>query len=120
MKEPQLMFPKGGKKKKRKVHAKSILQDKDDHRCYLCMLQGSYQYYPIVHEHHIFGGTANRRLSEEYGLKVNLCPEHHEFSEEAVHVNAKNSLLLKQAAQEAFEREHTREEFMRIFGKNYL
>ncbi|WP_199884599.1 MULTISPECIES: hypothetical protein [unclassified Lactonifactor] len=120
MKEPQLMFPKGAKKKKRKVHKKSILQDKDDHRCYLCLLQGNNQYYPIVHEHHVFGGTANRPLSEKYGLKVYLCPDHHQFSAEAVHVNAENSLVLKQAAQEAFEQEYTREEFVQIFGRNYL
>ena len=30
------------------------------------------------------------------------------------------NLKLKQAGQQAFERTHTREEFMRIFGRNYL
>lgn len=32
---------------------------------------------PNVHRHHIFEGTANRRLSDEDGLWVPLSYEHH-------------------------------------------
>lgn len=101
---------------------KSILQDKKEHECYICKnFLGEYRPLPFLEEHHIFGGTANRKLSEKYGLKVYLCDKHHTGSNEAVH--AKNNdfdLRLKQIAQVAFERDHSREEFMRIFGRNYL
>lgn len=35
---------------------------------------------PNVQRHHIFGGTANRRLSDEDGLWVPLSDEHHQGS----------------------------------------
>ena len=79
------MFPKEGKKKKRRKHPKSILHCKDG-TCYLCMkLKGYYGTYPVVHEHHVWPGKPNKKISEDNGFKVYLCPEHHEFSEEAVH-----------------------------------
>ena len=48
--------------------AKSIIQS--EKKCFIC---GS----PYVEEHHIFFGTANRRLSESRGLKCWLCNYHH-------------------------------------------
>lgn len=54
-------------------HTKSIMQDKEDGQCYLCrILHGDYSIKPVREEHHVIGGTANRRLSEKYGLKVYL------------------------------------------------
>ena len=70
-----LMFPKIKTKKKRKSHAKSILQDKEDKRCYLCMLLYGDNSIKRVQEHHICFGTANHAKAEEMGLKVNLCAE---------------------------------------------
>lgn len=72
-----------------------------------------------VERHHIFGG-ANRKASEVYGLIVPL--QHHLHEEKfGVHQNRALDLQLKQCAQRAFEAVHgTREEFMLIFGKNYL
>lgn len=72
-----------------------------------------------VERHHIFGG-ANRKASEVYGL---IVPLQHYLHEEkfGVHQNRALDLQLKQCAQRAFEAVHgTREEFMLIFGKNYL
>lgn len=114
-----LMFPKQPTRKKRKKHKKSILHIKDG-TCYLCIkLKGDYRYHTILHEHHIFGGP-NRSLSEEYGLKVYLCPDCHELDEAAVHKNHENMLLLQQDAQREFEREYGHDKFMKLFGKNYL
>ena len=42
-----------------------------------------------LHSHHLFSGTANRKLSEQYGLKVWLCAHHHNMSNEGVHFNKK-------------------------------
>jgi hypothetical protein len=72
-----------------------------------------------LHKHHIFGG-ANRKLSEQYGLYVYLIPKYHNMSDEGVHFNRTFDLQLKREAQAEFEKVHSREEFIRIFGKNYL
>lgn len=116
-----MMFPKQAKKKKKKKHAKSILQPKEDKRCYLCMLlHGDYR-IKTVQEHHICPGTANRAKSEGMGLKVNLCIEkHHEHGPEAVHVNAENARLLQRIAQAEYEKTHTHKEWMEKIGRNYL
>ncbi|MCI6731855.1 MAG: hypothetical protein MR487_05985 [Lachnospiraceae bacterium] len=73
-------------------------------------------------EHHIFYGTANRRLSEKYGLKVYLCIRHHRVYPESVHGGNRDlDRILKEAGQKAFEKRFgNREEFRKIFGKNYL
>lgn len=100
---------------------KSIMQDKDAGQCYLCrLLHKDYSIKPVRQEHHVMGGTANRKLSEQYGLKVYLDPEHHLYGEEAVHKNAQVAHLLKKEAQKAFERTYPEVSFMEIFGKNYL
>lgn len=78
-----------------------------------------YEQKPAVHEHHIFGGS-NRDKSEAEGLKVYLCLDHHINGKEAVHNNAELMRELRQDGQKAFEQNHTREEFMELFGKNYL
>ena len=79
-----LMFPKNPGKKRKKIHPKSVMHQKDG-TCYLCMeLHDDYRYHRVLHEHHIFG-AANRSLSEKYGLKVYLCVEHHMTGAEAVH-----------------------------------
>lgn len=72
-----------------------------------------------LEEHHVFSGV-NRRNSESYGLKVYLCKNHHTHGEMAVHQNKEVDMMLRRLGQQAFEKTHTREEFMEIFGKNYL
>ncbi len=65
-------------------------------------------------------GTAQRKLSEHFGLKVYLCLGHHRTSDEAVHFNRHNAELLMQDAQKVFEEKYSHEEWMNTFGKNYL
>lgn len=48
---------------------KTILQDDTDY-CIICGRYGT-------EIHHVFFGTANRRLSTKYDLLIGLCPEHH-------------------------------------------
>ena len=73
-------------------------------------------------EHHIFYGTANRRLSEQYGMKVHLCLEHHLDNQSGVHGrNRELDRKLKEDAQIVFERKYgSRVDFINIFGRNYL
>lgn len=114
-----MIYPKSSKYKKRKHHKRSILHVKDG-TCYLCMkLRNDYRCHRVVHEHHIFGGP-NRKISEEEGIKVYLCLEHHTVGPAAVHNNINNMRLLQEEGQRAYEQNHTREEFMELIGRNYL
>ena len=72
-----------------------------------------------LHKHHIFYGS-NRKKSEQYGCYVYLVPELHNMSDMGVHFNKGFDLWLKRLCQGEFEKTHTRQEFMKIFGKNYL
>lgn len=90
----------------------SIIQK--NKQCWVC--QTTYN----LHSHHICYGTANRKQSEKYGLKVFLCMEHH-TGNFGVHHNKPLDLTLKKVAQTKFEEIHgSREEFRKIFGKSYL
>lgn len=105
-------------KKKRKKHGKSILQPKEDKRCFLCMLLHDDYREKIVHEHHVMYGK-NHQISEELGLKVNLCPDHHQYGPEAVHRNHEIDKLLKDIAQRRFEELYSHEEWWKKFNQNF-
>lgn len=114
-----MLFPKEPKKKKRIRHPKSILHSKESKTCYLCgALHDDWSRKNDLEEHHIFGGP-NRILSEIYGLKVYLCPNHHLYGHEAVHYNKKIRQQLQAEGQQAFEREYPKKDFQKIFGRNY-
>ena len=74
-----------------------------------------------LEEHHIFFGTANRKISEKNGLKVWLTAEEHRVTYGVHGKHGKNlDIKLKQEAQRKYEETHTREEFIKLIGKNYL
>lgn len=119
-KEAGMLFPKENQKKKRIHHPKSIMHDKESRTCYLCMLlDGNHKKHIVLHRHHIFGGP-NRIHSEESGLTIYLCPEHHLYGKLAVHNCKETMKLMHKLGQQAYEQEHTRQEFVKLFGKNYL
>ena len=100
---------------------KSILHDKKDRTCFLCMLlHGDDSYKEVLHEHHVIFGWANRRLSERHGLKVYLCLQHHEIGPEAIHHNGEINKIVKAYAQRAFEKKWPEKNFYSIFGRNYI
>lgn len=115
-----LMYPKEtGRKKRRRHHLPSILHP-DDRTCYLCRkLKQDDRIRRDLEVHHIFGGP-NRMISEEHGFKVRLCPEHHRTGPDAVHQNIKSMRLLQEDTQRAYEKTHTRQQFMELIGRNYL
>ena len=90
---------------------KSVLQN--NHECYICHNSFS------LEEHHIFGGS-NRKWSEKYGLKVYLCHNCHNEPPNGVHFNQELMEALHKIGQEKFEETHSRDEFMKLFGRNYL
>lgn len=91
---------------------KSIITNKKT--CFMC---GSHRDIEI---HHIFGGYANRKLSDRYGLVVPLCHYCHNEPPNGVHHNIENDLKLKQLGQVAFNCEYPELNFVEIFGRNYL
>ena len=91
---------------------KSIIVDCMDN----CLICGS----PYVEVHHIMYGTANRKLSDKYGLVVPLCQEHHRGNT-GVHFKRSLDLQLKKLAQEKFNDLYgANTSFKEVFGKNYL
>lgn len=90
---------------------KSIMQS--DRACYFCGRVDT------LERHHVFGGVANRPISEKYGLWVYLCHNCHTGKAGAQYDKEKN-LLLKQDAQRAFERSNPRGLWMELIRKNYL
>lgn len=119
-----ILYPKPKSRKKRKRHAGgSILQkDEDRRRCWLCMrIRNDYSEYAagVLHKHHVFMGPF-RDVSEAEGFFVWLCPGHHEHSHDSVHRNMTVCRQLQRDTQAAYERTHTRREFVDLIGKSYL
>ena len=99
---------------------KSIIQTNHDY-CFLCnLLEGDGSRRNELEEHHIVFGRANRKLSEKYGLKIHLCPYHHRIGPKAVHNNKEIRRMTEAIAQEKFKKAFPDEDFVKIFGKNYL
>lgn len=101
--------------------SRSIMQDKREGTCWLCMgLNGDYDRRTGLEEHHAIQGNPGRKLSEHYGLKVYLCRQHHREGPEAVHNNPGNRRRLQQEAQRTFERKYSHDRWMEVFGRSYL
>lgn len=87
---------------------KSIISNKKN--CYIC---GSHR---NIEFHHIYGGTGNRKISDENGFTVYLCHTCHQ--EVTEHKNWKDNYL-KVLCQTTYEADHSRDEFMALIGRNY-
>lgn len=88
----------------------SIIQN--EKQCFLCGKQYG------LERHHVLGGP-NRKWSEKYGLTVWLCHDCHTGTDGAQYNKEKN-FKLKEIAQKAFEKIYTHDDWMRIFGRNYI
>lgn len=93
--------------------AKSILQTEKE--CYFCGNQN------WLESHHVYG-AANRKKSENYGLKVWLCHAHHNEPPHGVHFNVDLNQWLKAKAQQKAMAHYgwDVDTFRGIFGKSYL
>lgn len=70
--------------------------------------------------HHIFPGTANRRMSDKNGFWVWLRYDYHVGTPYAVHNDRERMTYLQRLCQKEFEKTHTREEFIALIGRSYL
>lgn len=82
-------------------------------KCYLCGLRCK------THKHHIFDGP-NRRLSEKDNFIVYLCPNCHNMGRVNVHNNIALRRQLQREAQKEYEQTHTRDEFIKRYGRSFL
>jgi hypothetical protein len=98
----------------------SILQ-RNNSKCYLCGEEANYV-DGNLDVHHIFPGTANRKKSEQYGLKVRLHHNKcHQYGPDSVHRNREVAMQLMIEGQRAFEELYgDRDFFRKEFGKSYL
>ena len=92
---------------------KSIIQNKK--QCFICSKSN------WLHEHHIYFGTAKRKISEKNGFKVWLCNEHHEGTYGVHGMNGHElDIFLKETCQKKYEETHSRNDFITLIGKNYI
>lgn len=99
---------------------KSLLQK---HKaCYVCGTTNN------LHYHHIFYGTANRKVSDEDLMGVWLCSYHHNMSNAGVHFNKQLDTKLKQQAEKIWIETYASDlpedkqikAFIKRYGRNYL
>lgn len=91
---------------------KTSFLTKDMNHCYRCGALA-------VQIHHIYFGTANRKISDKHRFVVPLCYECHQGNH-GVHANRQEDLFLKRKCQSRYEETHTRDEFRKLIGKSYL
>ena len=74
------------------------------------------------HIHEVFFGTANRKISIENGFCVGLCNNCHRLvhNNSFYPVDGTMNRHLKVVYQRKYEKTHSRKEFIRLIGKNYL
>ena len=79
--------------------------------CLLCGKTGP------TEKHHLMSGTANRRLAEEDGLFIYLCPMCHQI----VHMDPKVNRTTKAFAEKLWRDYYgkSKEEFIKRYGKSF-
>ena len=92
---------------------KSIMQD--EKICYRCGTTIG------LEKHHIFYGSANRRLSEEDGCFIYLCRQHH-TGMGGVHYNPKVDATIKERCERKYCEVYGKSiaDFVKRYGKNYI
>ena len=93
---------------------KSILQDKKE--CLICKTPFN------LHLHHCFEGVGRRKISDREGLTIFLCIYHHNGSDYGIHFNKDLDLKIKRWSEKVWleKNNKTIEDFIALFGKNYL
>lgn len=93
---------------------KSIITDDLEH-CYICKDILHIEPKPKAEIHHIFRGTANRAKSEQYGLTIPICIEHHDDSNFSVEHNEELRDLTEEIAKNKFVEIYGEEKFLEEF-----
>jgi hypothetical protein len=79
---------------------------------------------PYINKHEIFYGTGKRQLSIKYGLVIPLCQQNHhnQFQCKGIHFDTKLCDKWHKKGQQIAMDYYgwTKEDFIKIFGRNYL
>lgn len=86
---------------------KSKMQEKAE--CFFCHRPDG------LERHHALHGRGIRQLAEADGLWVWLCFKHHRL----LHDKNEGDRELQRLAQETYLKDHSREEFLRRYGRYY-
>ena len=89
----------------------SIMQT--EKACYYCGRK------TCLERHHVMAGTANRKLSERYGIWIWVCHDDH-VGIDGVQYDKQRNWDLKKQAQIAFEERYGHELWIKTFMKNYI
>lgn len=98
------------------IDEQSGLHLNDPTRCAICGRNHA------LHRHHVFFGTANRKISDEDCMVVYLCPDCHEDGARAVHRNREMDVAIKQAAERVWmaDRDADEDAFRSRYGRSWL
>jgi hypothetical protein len=110
-------YPKPKCKRQKRIKYPPLFEMGYCHRCYT---KHGLKRITGLHVHHLYGGNPDRQHSEVYGLYVHECVDCHSIITDER--DKEYIAYLKQEGQRRFEavHEHGRDEFIRIFGRNYL
>lgn len=97
------------KKKSSKLAKLERQRDKDITKSGLCEFCGKFS--KRLDPHEVYGGS-NRQRSIKYKFVKLICTQ--------CHKNEETIKQLKINTQKEYEKKHTREEFIKLIGKNYL
>lgn len=97
--------------------SKSIIQADREH-CFICGRNSRADYWGLDEHHVYFGGK--RQLSEKYGLKIYIC--HDKCHLNGVHKDAELCRAVQATVQKIAMQKYgwSVEDFIEIFGRNYL
>lgn len=97
--------------KKRSSKQAKLERDRDKNIVKSGKCDGCHKNFKHLDPHEVYGGS-NRKRSIEHGFVKMLCRKCH----------GDNKILqqLKVDVQKEFEKDHTREEFIKIIGKSYI
>lgn len=95
--------------------AESIMQRNKE--CYLCRAFYNLRTVRGLEMHHVMYGRGRRELSEQYGLKVWLCHQHHNEPPLGVHFDPAARRMLERRAQLIFDDLHGAGSFAKVFGE---
>ena len=79
--------------------------------CLLCGKTGP------TEKHHLMSGTANRRLAEEDGLFIYLCPMCHQIVHMDPNVNRTTKAFAEKVWRDYYGK--SKEEFIKRYGKSF-
>ena len=79
--------------------------------CLLCGKHGQTQ------KHHLMSGAANRRLSEEDGLFIYVCPMCHEMIHRFPEINRTTKQFAEKVWRDYYGK--SKEEFIKRYGKSF-